>query len=125
GGEVDGTISLSQNLVESVDSGEAKAIVNTGSERVDSFDDIPTLKEEGFDVEIDVFNGIYAPKDISDDALNTLHDAFKKAIEDDQMIDKMDELGVEIVYNDGEKLQEITTETFEINESLMEKLDLE
>jgi putative tricarboxylic transport membrane protein len=39
-------------------------------ERVPGFDDIPTAKEQGFDVVAVNWRGLYVPKGISDDAFN-------------------------------------------------------
>ncbi|MGO4851731.1 Bug family tripartite tricarboxylate transporter substrate binding protein [Phaeovulum sp. W22_SRMD_FR3] len=52
-----------------IKSGEVRALAVLSSERIPGFD-IPTAKEQGYDVEAVNWRGLYVPKDISDDAFN-------------------------------------------------------
>jgi putative tricarboxylic transport membrane protein len=53
-----------------IKSGEVRALAVLSAERIPGFDDIPTAKEQGYDVEAVNWRGLYVPKDISDDAFN-------------------------------------------------------
>ncbi|MEP6020054.1 MAG: tripartite tricarboxylate transporter substrate-binding protein [Paracoccaceae bacterium] len=50
--------------------GDIRVIAVLTEERVPGFDDIPTAKEQGFDVVAGNWRGLYVPKDISDDKFN-------------------------------------------------------
>lgn len=50
--------------------GDIRVIAVLTDERVPGFDDIPTAKEQGFDVVAVNWRGLYVPKDISDEAFN-------------------------------------------------------
>ena len=54
-------------IVGFIQSGEVKALGVLTEERVPGFEDIPTAKEQGFDVVAVNWRGLYVPKDISDE----------------------------------------------------------
>lgn len=51
-------------------SGEVRALAVLTEERVPGFDDIPTAKEQGFDVVAVNWRGLYIPKGVSDETFN-------------------------------------------------------
>ncbi len=51
-------------------SGDVRALAILSPERVAGFEDIPTAREQGFDVVVVNWRGLYVPKGISDDAFN-------------------------------------------------------
>lgn len=51
-------------------SGDVRVIAVLTEERVPGFDDIPTAKEQGYDVVAVNWRGLYVPKGISDEAFN-------------------------------------------------------
>ncbi|MDP1669135.1 Bug family tripartite tricarboxylate transporter substrate binding protein [Phaeovulum sp.] len=51
-------------------SGDVRALAILTPERVAGFEDIPTAKEQGYDVVVVNWRGLYVPKGISDDAFN-------------------------------------------------------
>ncbi|MEZ5911285.1 MAG: tripartite tricarboxylate transporter substrate-binding protein [Paracoccaceae bacterium] len=57
-------------IVGFLQSGEVRALAVLTEERVPGFDDIPTAREQGYDVVAVNWRGLYVPKGISDDAFN-------------------------------------------------------
>jgi len=53
-------------------------------ERVAAYPDIPTYKEQGYNVTIGNYRQVLAPKNIPPEVLKTLYDAFKKAANSDK-----------------------------------------
>ena len=51
-------------------SGDVRVLAVLTEERVPGFDDIPTAREQGYDVVAVNWRGLYVPKDISEDAYN-------------------------------------------------------
>ena len=66
GGFTTGMTGDMSEIVGFLQSGEVKALAVLTEERVPGFDDIPTAKEQGFDVVAVNWRGLYVPKDISD-----------------------------------------------------------
>ena len=54
--------------------GEVRALAVLTDARVPGFDDIPTAKEQGFDVVAVNWRGLYVPKGVSDDTFNSWAD---------------------------------------------------
>ncbi|MCB2125057.1 MAG: tripartite tricarboxylate transporter substrate binding protein [Rhodobacteraceae bacterium] len=53
-----------------IKSGDVRALAVLTAEPVPGFEQIPTAKSQGFDVEVVNWRGLYVPKGISDDAFN-------------------------------------------------------
>jgi len=69
--------------------GEVRAIAVLTEERVPGFDDIPTAKEQGYDVVAVNWRGLYVPKDISDDDFNKWADRLQKVADSDEWAEQM------------------------------------
>lgn len=54
-----------------IKSGDVRVLAVLTDERVPGFDDIPTAKEQGFDIVAVNWRGLYIPKGVSDDTFNT------------------------------------------------------
>ncbi len=64
-----------------VKSGKLRVIAVWGDSRLPSFPDVPTLKEQGFNLEQVSRIGLVVPKGTAPAIVAKLHDAFKKAME--------------------------------------------
>lgn len=74
GGQVDAGISGVGEFAEQVEAGELRALAVSSAEPADLLPDVPTLVDEGIDVEVTNWRGIIAPGDISDDERAALED---------------------------------------------------
>ena len=61
--------------------GDVRILAVMTDERVPGFDDIPTAKEQGYDVVAVNWRGLYVPKGISDDRFNEWAEMLKKVAE--------------------------------------------
>ncbi|MCV6595174.1 MAG: tripartite tricarboxylate transporter substrate-binding protein [Silicimonas sp.] len=66
GGFTQGMTGDMSEIVGFLQSGEVRALAVLTEERVPGFEDVPTAKEQGFDVVAVNWRGLYVPKDISD-----------------------------------------------------------
>lgn len=64
--------------------GEVRALAVLTEERVPGFDDIPTAKEQGFDVVAGNWRGLYVPKGISDEAFQDWAGKLQMVADSDQ-----------------------------------------
>lgn len=69
--------------------GEVRAIAVLSEERIPGFDDIPTAKEQGYDVVAVNWRGMYIPKGVSDETFNLWADRLKKVAESDEWKESM------------------------------------
>ncbi|HSF95685.1 MAG TPA: tripartite tricarboxylate transporter substrate-binding protein, partial [Thermohalobaculum sp.] len=65
-------------IVGFVKSGEVRVLAVLTEERVPGFEDIPTAREQGFDVVAVNWRGLYVPKGISDEAFNSWAEKLQK-----------------------------------------------
>jgi putative tricarboxylic transport membrane protein len=71
-------------IVGFVKAGEVRVIAVLADERVPGFEDIPTAKEQGYDVVAPNWRGLYVPKGISDEEFNAWADKLKMVAESDE-----------------------------------------
>jgi putative tricarboxylic transport membrane protein len=68
---------------------EIRVLAVLTEERIPGFDDIPTAKEQGFDVVAVNWRGLYVPKDISDDDFNMWAERLQKVADSDEWKEAM------------------------------------
>ena len=66
---------------------------------------VPTLKELGYNVNIENQKGIVAPANTPKDRIILLHDCFKKVMEKPEFIDRAKKLRLEVAYLNPEDFQ--------------------
>jgi putative tricarboxylic transport membrane protein len=81
-------------IVGFIKSGDVRVLAVLTEERVPGFDDIPTAREQGFDVIAVNWRGVYVPKGISDDQFNTWATRLKAVAESEQWKAAMVENGL-------------------------------
>ena len=103
-------------------SGKIRVIAISAEKRNSDLPNVPTLREEGYDIVMAAIKGIGVPKETPDDIVRYLHDAFKKAIADPEFVSVMDKLGEQITYKNskdfGNYLQSMSRKCGEIIKSL-------
>ena len=94
GGQVDFMCDQSTNTAATIQSGDVKAYAVTTPERIDVLPDLPTTAEAGLpELELGVWHGFYVPADTPDEIVEKLTGALQVALEDQDVIDQMAELG--------------------------------
>jgi tripartite-type tricarboxylate transporter receptor subunit TctC len=94
GGQVDFMCDQTTNTTGQIQGGEVKAYAVTTPDRVESLPDIPTTEEAGLpEVQVGVWHGLYVPVDTPDEVVEALTAALQVALEDQNVIDQLAELG--------------------------------
>ncbi len=75
-------------------SGEVRALAVLTEERVPGFEDIPTAKEQGYDVVAVNWRGLYVPGGISDDAFDAWAEKLKAVADSDEWKQAMADNGL-------------------------------
>ena len=84
--------------LEYVRSGKLKAFAVTVSKRLDSFPEIPTMTETGLPgYEVATWYGFVVRRGTPPDVVDTINQAFNKAIDDPEVKAKMDGLGIRLL----------------------------
>ena len=107
-----------------VDGGQMRLLVTFGDKRTKRWPTVPTAQELGFGVVSTSPYGLVGPKGMDPAIARTLHDAFKKAMDDAKHIELLDQLNQDAWYRSGEDYQKWAIETFARDKLLIERLGL-
>jgi tripartite-type tricarboxylate transporter receptor subunit TctC len=101
GGQVDVLCDQTTNTTSYIKSGRIKAYAVTSKTRVDSLNELPPAAEAGLPgFEVNVWHGVYAPKGTPKPVIDRLVAALQAAIADPAFVQKMAELGSQVVAKD-------------------------
>ncbi|GAB3707121.1 Bug family tripartite tricarboxylate transporter substrate binding protein [Mariniluteicoccus flavus] len=121
GGQVDaagsGVNEVKQNLADK----KLKVLAIFHSERHPELKDVPTAKEQGVDIEIGGWGGIYAPKGLPADVKKKLEDAIKQAVEKQSYKDIISKSGNLVVYKDSPTFTSFAQSEFDRFAKLLKK----
>ncbi len=102
GGHVDVLSIVLGDVVPLVKSGEIRLLGVCTAERQEFVPDVPTFKEQGYDLEVISRLTLCAPKGVPAERLQILREAFKKAFEDPEFQDVMKKINMPMKYTDGD-----------------------
>jgi tripartite-type tricarboxylate transporter receptor subunit TctC len=74
-------------------SGKFRALAIASETRMDVLADVPTFKEQGYDIVEGAYRGVAAPPGTPDEVVKVLADAFDKVMKDPEVKKKMDQNG--------------------------------
>lgn len=86
--------------------GKARVLAVMSEERAPSLPDVPTFKESGYDLIAGTARGYSAPAGLPDAVADKLEAALQKAIEDPSVVKKMEDLGLQTSYLNGDDYKE-------------------
>jgi len=104
-----------------LDAGMVKTLGVMSDERLSSFPNVPTLKEQGYDWSIGGWVSLCAPKGIPDDVKSTLSDAVQKAVKNPDFTTALNNAGSNIQFLAGAELEAFMTQQDETNGLLMKE----
>ena len=105
GGHADATFGFSPQLLPQVAAGKMRALAVTDTKRHGDFPNVPTVKEEGFDVVFTMWRAVAAPKGTPQFILDKLEAAFRKISEDKSFQALIRGLGDEIQFQGGKEFE--------------------
>ena len=109
-GEVELTFANIPAIAGFVKAGRLRPLSTTGLKRAAQMPQVPTLKEEGIDVEVTVRYGVYAPIATPKEIVNTLSGAIAKAARSPDTRQRLLDQGAEPVGNTPEEFTKIMKE---------------
>jgi tripartite-type tricarboxylate transporter receptor subunit TctC len=80
--------------------GKLRALASFSDKRAASLPDVPTLKEQGYDVEFYLWVGLFAPKGTPEAVIKTMREAAKAAVATDKFQASIKNLGDNVRYMD-------------------------
>jgi tripartite-type tricarboxylate transporter receptor subunit TctC len=107
-----------------VESGKLRLLATYGSKRTKRWPTVPTLDELGYKTVSDSPFGVCGPKGMDPAVVRTLHDAFRKTLEDPAVMATFDKYDQTVVYMDTETYTKWARETYAAERATMERLGL-
>ena len=107
-----------------VESGQMRLLVTFGDQRTKRWPNVPTAKDLGYGVVSNSPYGLVGPKGIDPAIMKTLHDAFKKAMDDPKHLEVLDQLNQPLWYKNSADYAAWARETFAKERVLIDRLGL-
>jgi tripartite-type tricarboxylate transporter receptor subunit TctC len=123
GGHVDVLVD-SSSWAPHVQSGKMRLLATWGEQRTAEFKEVPTLKEQGYNVVVDAPNGIGAPKGLEAAVATRLREAFKAAAASAEFAAACAKIDAPLMYLDGPDYEKYVAATYRKETQLIERLKL-
>jgi tripartite-type tricarboxylate transporter receptor subunit TctC len=107
-----------------VDAGQMRLLLTFGEQRTQRWPNVPTAKDLGYGIVANSPYGLVGPKGMDPAVIRTLHDAFKKAMEDPKHLDLLAQLNQAPWYKSPEDYRAWAQATFVKDKALIERLGL-
>ena len=107
-----------------VASGKLRLIATYGSKRTKRWPEVPTLTELGYKTVSDSPFGVCGPKGMDPAVTRTLHDAFRKTLEDPAVLAIFDKFDQTVIYMGTEQYTKWARETFQAEKATIERLGM-
>lgn len=101
GGHVEMTVGGPAAISAQVKAGKLRPIVSWGAKRHEAYPNVPTFKEQGYDIEYYIWAGMFGPKGVPEANLKVLRDGVRKAVADPDFKSAMDKVNSPIQYLDA------------------------
>lgn len=122
GGHVDGAALLATDAKTYVASGDVKVIYTTVETTM--YPEAVTPKSKGIDFETVAWTGIFAPKDTPDEIVNIISEAYKKTLEDPEVVKSFETMGYTPNYVDAATYTKIIEDEFKSNGDVLRAIGL-
>ena len=107
-----------------VDSGKLRLLATYGSKRTKRWPNVPTLDELGYKTVSDSPFGVCGPKGMDPALVKTIHDAFKKTLDDPSVMATFDKYDQTVIYMNTETYTKWARETYAAERATIERLGL-
>jgi tripartite-type tricarboxylate transporter receptor subunit TctC len=104
--------------------GELKILAVSSAERSPVLPEVPTIREQGIDIEFDSFALVFVPAGTPDDIVKQLHEAISAVSADAEFRDTMIKNGVDLVVSSPEEGQKYYQRQFELYKSLVSAIEV-
>ena len=107
-----------------VEAGKLRLLVTYGSKRTKKWPEVPTLAELGYDTVSDSPFGIGGPAGMDPSVVKTLHDAFRKTLEDPKVTAILDRFDQSVIYMGPEEYLKYARQMVDAERATIDRLGL-
>ena len=98
GGHIDVHVAVPVSYKALVEARKIRMLGVAAESRSALYKDLPTFRENGVDLVIGSFHGVYAPKGTPAEALNAISSALERTVKSPELLDQMNLAGAGVVY---------------------------
>lgn len=124
GGHVEADCHTASEILPQVQAGKCRVLGVFEEKRNPLFPEAPTFKEVGYDITLAAYYLIFGPKDLPPQIFSTLHDTFKKGMEEPIFANTIKEKGYDVQYLGPQDIKARLMKDYENNRKLLELLNL-
>ena len=107
-----------------VDAGKLRLLATYGSKRTKRWPNVPTLDELGYQTVSDSPFGVCGPKGMDPAVVRTLHDAFRKTLDDPAVLATFDKYDQSVIYLNTEAYTRFARDSFASERATIERLGM-
>jgi len=134
-GDIDGAIALAGGHIEVhvavpvsykslLDAKKVRILAVAAESPSPLYGNLPTFRQNGVDLVIGAFHGVYVPKETPQDTINKLADALQKTLQSKELIDSMNDVGAGVMYLRGAEAKQYLAQQDATYRAIIEKLGL-
>ena len=123
-GQVEATTVAPGEMQQHIAAGKLRVLGIMGDNRIKSFESVPTLKEKGVDVVVNVFRGIGTHKDTPAPVVARLRQAFDQVGKDPEFKKKIEAQGMVFHYANGDAFKATMDRDAQLYRPLLQRLNL-
>lgn len=124
GGQVEAIIQGPSEILPHVEAGRLRLLASVSPSRWPIKQDLPTMLEQGFDVQISSWQGLAGPKGMDPTVAASLEKALLDAMKDPEVIDQYEKMGFDAVTMTGEEYGKAVRKGYEDMGKAMKELGL-
>ncbi|WP_201835442.1 Bug family tripartite tricarboxylate transporter substrate binding protein [Microvirga zambiensis] len=113
GGHVDVFGGSPLSVSEQARAGKIKPLVYYGEKRHPEYPDVPTAREEGFDIALEIWNGYAAPKGTPRPVIDKLAEAIRKMLDDPAVKEAYKQAGEHVTFLGPDEYRKVWRETYD------------
>ncbi len=124
GGHIDADFDIVAPMKPLVDAGKLKVLGVASDRRSELYKDIPTMREQGVDLVISSWHGIFAPRGTPANVVTSLNAALEKVARNPKFTEQMAALGLGVRYMNSREFSQFFADQDALFKPLIEKLGL-
>lgn len=124
GGQVDVISSGLSETLPQVEAEEVRLLAISAPERLEAVPDVPTWTEQGIDVVVDHWRGVFGPGNMPQEAQDYWVDKFAAMVETETWQEVLDRNGWEAIFNGGDDFRAVLEEEGSVAEELLTEVGL-
>lgn len=124
GGHIEAITVSAAEVYPYVASHKLKILALMSDQRIKGFENVPTFKERGLDIQIGTWRGLGVPKNTPADIVATLRQATAKTAQEQSLRDALDKQNMGYAYADGDAFYAVMARDHAFYRALIQKLGL-